>query len=205
MTVSAVASARADLFGVLAELLSFPNAELERAASQGLVKDALEHVLRHQAYAVTSDLSGLAPRDIAERELEAEFIRLFDVPDGPATPLYTGVYARQRREAMEELLRFYRHFGLTLARDAQDLPDFVPTVLEFVQYLALRAESGDEEQRHATSLAQADVIERHLLPWAAQTQTRFVERRPHPFYAGTLGLCVQVLRGELAWLRSETD
>ncbi|HEX6030419.1 MAG TPA: hypothetical protein VFY90_03235, partial [Tepidiformaceae bacterium] len=87
MTANAVASARAGLYGIFAELLSFPNAELEGAVRQGLVRGALEHVLRHQSYAVTSDLDGLAPQAIVDKELEAEFIRLFDVPDGLATPL----------------------------------------------------------------------------------------------------------------------
>ena len=37
---------------------------------------------------------------------------------------------------MEDLLRFYRHFGLSVVHaEDRDLPDSVPTVLEFLGYL----------------------------------------------------------------------
>jgi len=115
---------------------------------------------------VTTPVAALGPMELDARDLESEYIRLFDVPDGPATPLYTGVYAPRRRDAMEELLRTYRHFGLTIEGSAHDLPDYVPTVLEFLQFLTFGQAGESPEASAPFRAASADILERHLCPWA---------------------------------------
>ncbi|MBA4180225.1 MAG: hypothetical protein C0506_06500 [Anaerolinea sp.] len=177
--------AMADLWALLAELLSFPGPALEEEVPRGAVRSAVAHLAGHLDWDPAPLLTGLTAT-VPGSSLESEFIRLFDAPDGATTPLYTGVYSRRRRDAMEELLRFYRHFGLTVAGGAHDLPDYVPTVLEFLRFLTLRAATdGAGEPAEA---AAADVIQRHLDPWAAQTARRLQGRAPHPFYAAAVGL-----------------
>ncbi|MCK9518469.1 MAG: molecular chaperone TorD family protein, partial [Dehalococcoidia bacterium] len=128
------------------------------------------------------------PGDATLRTLGMQYMGTFEIPAGSACPLYTGVYARQRREAMEELLRFYRHFGLTLSEDPRDLPDSVPTVLEFLQFLAwreARAEDGDDGM--ALRKARRDIVQRHLGPWAKGTSERLADRQ-ELFYPRTVML-----------------
>jgi DMSO reductase family type II enzyme chaperone len=184
----------ADLFAVAAEALSYPGDTLATVVADGSLDAAVTHLLEHAGF--DADWQGtLHHPGTTGKELEAEYIRLFDAPDGRPCPLYTGVYARRRRDAMEELLRFYRHFGLTVSPGAHDLPDSVPTVLEFLQFLCLRDAAG-EGQAGLHSVG-ADVIDRHLLPWARETTRRIDERRPHPFYRAAIGL-VETVAGALA-------
>lgn len=190
-------NAAADLCGLLAEVLSFPGPQLEAAVREGTLREAIEHLNGHLGYELLAPLDAFGPYDVEPKQLEAEYIRLFDVPDKAPTPLYTGVYAPRRRDAMEELLRFYRFFGLSTEGGTGELPDFVPTVLEFLGFLSLASERGG-----AVAAARMDVFERHLHPWAAQTAERLARRDPHPFYAGAIALVREMTAAELYLARS---
>lgn len=195
---AATRNARADLYALLAELLSYPGPTLGEELRAGGVQAAVAHLAAHSGLDLEPLLDKLTASDLPGAELEAEFIRLFDAPDGASTPLYTGVYSHLRRDAMEELLRFYRHFGLTVSDDDHDLPDYVPTVLEFLSFLALRSAVAEtDEARFATDAAAADIIGRHLHPWASHTIERFGGRRPHPFYAAVVALVAVIAEAEL--------
>lgn len=201
-TAVSTRNAIADLWGLLAELLSFPGATLEQEVRGGSVRSAVAHLTDHLGWDIAPLLEGL-DAGAGEESLESEFIRLFDAPDGASTPLYTGVYSRRRRDAMEELLRFYRHFGLTVSGEAHDLPDYVPTVLEFLRFLALAAAA--DGSGNAAETAAADVIERHVGPWASQTVSRLKGRRPHPFYATVVLLVESVCEIEQERRLSESE
>ena len=191
----------ADFYGLVAELLSFPGPDLARAVQSGDVRGAVEHILGHLPLGeALAPLDALGPMDVEPRDLESEYIRIFDVPDGPPTPLYTGVYAPRRRDAMEELLRIYRHFGLTIESSAHDLPDFVPTVLEFLRFLTFGQDAGEPAARPAFASARADILERHLRPWAEQTAKRLAERSAHPFYQSIVVVLNDVAGADLAAL-----
>lgn len=191
----------ADLYGLLGELLSFPGPGLAAAVSDGRVREAVEHMLSHvQNEGAPTPLDGLSPGHVGDKDLEAEYIRLFDAPDGKPTPLYTGVYSPRRRDAMEELLRTYRHFGLTVDSNSHDLPDYVPTVLEFLRFLTLGEETGDETALPAFQAAKADILQRHLLPWARETVTRLADRAAGPFYPGVVTLAREFAERQLAAL-----
>ena len=199
---SSAANAEADLYGLLSESLSFPNAELAEAVDSGRFLSTIGHLLGHLSYDAGAPLDGLEPPGLPAGELEAEYIRLFDLPDRTPTPLYTGVYAPRRRDAMEELLRLYRHFGLTVDSDAHDLPDFVPTVLEFIRFLAEGTALGPGETREARERAMADVLERHLCPWAEQTADRLGKRDATPFYRALVDTVKAVSSTRLRQLRA---
>lgn len=191
----------ADLYGLLGELLSFPGPGLASAVRDGSVRAAIEHMLSHaEGGEIVTPLDAMGPGDIEEKDLEAEYIRLFDAPENKPTPLYTGVYAQRRRDAMEELLRTYRHFGLTVDSKSHDLPDYVPTVLEFLRFLTLGQDAGDESAVPAFQAAKADILQRHLLPWVTETSTRLGERSAHTFYPGVLALLREFAAQELAAL-----
>ncbi len=193
---AAPVSASAELGGLLAEVLSFPGPALAAAARGGDLRKAVAHLVGHLEFELRAPLQAL-DLVIDEKELEAEYISLFDLPGKVQTPLYTGVYAPSRRDAMEELLRFYRFFGLTVQGGAKDLPDFVPTVLEFVGFLALGIQRSDAGTAAAMAAARIDVLERHLQPWAAQTAARFERREAFPFYNAVVRLLKELTEAEI--------
>jgi DMSO reductase family type II enzyme chaperone len=186
--------ALADLYGLLAEVLSFPDERLATAVADGTLQQTVDHLRLHTGTEEDPGASLHIPGTTAS-ELATEYIRLFDAPDGPRTPLYTGVYARQRRDAMEELLRFYRYFGLTISSGEHDLPDAVPTVLEFLQFLALLNCNANGD---SAASPRTDIIARHLLPWATETLRRLDARDPHPFYRAAIELVHGVAQNEFA-------
>lgn len=190
---------QAEAFGLAAEMVSFPTEHLAKAASDGTLERLAGHLAEHLPYEMEGWPASFAG-EVSFQALESEYIRLFDVPDGRPCPLYTGVYAHRRHDAMEELLRFYRHFGLTVSPAAHDLPDSVPTVLEFLQFLCLREAQGGQDPAPIRA-ARADIIARHLLPWAKNTVSRLGERSPHPFYAAVVGLVLSIAVAEVAYLR----
>lgn len=184
---------RADLYGLLAELLSFPTRDLADSISAGEIAHSI-HLLAESVPDIDPHRNGLSEAVSAE-DLEADYIRVFDLPGGgPACPLYAGVYAPSRKDAMEEILRFYRYFGLTMAEAGKDLPDSVPTLLEFAGFLTRRGESDS---------ALRDLLARHLMPWASATATRLPKRSPGAFYLAVAELAHEFLAGELRRLENE--
>lgn len=194
--VSRQRQARRETYGLLAELLSFPTPGLAEALAAGTVSASVEGLARSLPYRLLPP-AGLAAA-LQPSELEPEYIRLFDLPGGGSPcPLYTGVYSPARRDAMEELLRFYRFFGLTMAQRGHDLPDAVPTVIEFQQFLVLREEAaGSSESRKA----QRDILRRHLLPWASATHQRLPKRDPGPWYEAIVAFAAHFFAADLAYL-----
>lgn len=197
------ARARSEFYGLLSELLSFPTEEMAAACSEGHIRDAAEKISAALPYSLPDEaLSGLAVAGLEYIDLQSDYIRLFDLPGGgPAMPLYAGVFASSRRDSMEELLRFYRHFGLTISQDAHDLPDAIPTVLEFLHYLAFReANPGAGDDAAALRTAQGDVLGRHLLGWAGEAARRIEGKEPPPFYRAVLQLLNYYCQQEAAFL-----
>lgn len=198
------ARARSEFYGLLSELLSFPTEELVGACRDGRLLGAVENISAALPYAFPeAALTGLLIEDLEYIDLQGDYIRLFDLPGGgPSMPLYAGVFAASRRDSMEELLRFYRHFGLTISADAHDLPDAIPTVLEFLHYLAFReANPGiGEEDHQALRAAQGDVLQRHVLRWSAEAAKRIEGKDPPPFYRSVVHLLHEFCAQEAAFL-----
>ena len=197
----AAATGEGRLYGVLAEVVSFPSRELLETVSSGLLRATVRLIAEALPFEARLPLAEMATGSISATTMEAEYIRLFDVPDRQPTPLYTGVYASRRRDAMEELLRIYRHFGLTVSGDAHDLPDYVPTVLEFLAFLADGATTAIGTGRESRERAAADILERHLCPWAAMTAGRLAKRDALPFYQGVVESIAALGGGHLRQLR----
>lgn len=81
-----------------------------------------------------------------------------------ACSLYESSYTSATQDTVfEELMRFYHHFGLERASDA-DLPDHLAVELEFMHYLThlehKTLERGDDNSH--VRRAQKDFLSRHL-------------------------------------------
>jgi DMSO reductase family type II enzyme chaperone len=87
-------------------------------------------------------------------------------------------------KTMEEAVRFYNHFGLTLSESPHELPDHLTTELEFLHFLAFREaqslEQGDDPG--AYQRAQRDFLARHLGRWIPKMREKMERKDPMPFF-----------------------
>jgi nitrate reductase delta subunit len=116
---------------VLARLLSYPDAELGRHL--GELRDALhgERALSHSRRAELDTLMDSLARATA-LEAEAAYVELFDRGRATSLHLFEHVHgdSRDRGPAMIDLAQTYAQAGLHLGPN--ELPDYLPAVLEFV-------------------------------------------------------------------------
>lgn len=196
-------AARSRAYALFAAALSYPEGELGDAIRSGSLRDALADALG----AVSPRLGAELERDAlcvagAEDALAAEYTRLFDVGvSGPPCPLHGGLWGRDRMKTMEEVLRFYRHFGLAVAGEPSELPDHLALELEFLHYLAFReheAERGGDDPG-AFARAERDFIERHPGRTVPLLRAKLSREKPPPFYCALVG----ALDGLLAHARAE--
>ncbi len=201
--VSEVARARSRLYGLLADLVSFPTDDLARACREGQLRDTVREAAASLPYELSSaPITGLADPGAQYLALQGDYIGLFDLPGGGrAVPLYAGVVSPSRHDSMEELLRFYRHFGLTVSEEIRDLPDAIPTVLEFLHFLSFREiEPQGSEDVRSVRTAQGDVLERHLLPWTVAATRRIVRGESPAFYGAVITVLGEFVAREVVFL-----
>ena len=149
-------------------------------------------------------------------DFEAEFVRIFDAgPGGPPCPLYEGKYAADRMVNMESLVRFYNHFGLSVAEAKErEMPDHITTELEFMHYLAFKevlALQRDEEPS-PYCFAEIDFLNRHVAKWLPKLleKTEKVSNANLPnlcepalsFYRSLIGLSAHFCENDLKHLRT---
>jgi hypothetical protein len=112
------AGARSRVYAAFTEVFEYPDEEYFEAVRSGALAEALREVLENVDPSLfeDADLEALSNAGEEEDDLAVEFTRLFDVGgSGPPCPLYGGLYGGARMKTMEEAVRFYNHFGLTLS------------------------------------------------------------------------------------------
>ena len=198
------APARMALYAHLGDVLVYPDDALVESVLSGALAGSIEQAVSSLPYAVVPGPFDVAPGE-GETALGPEYIRLFDVPThGTTCPLYGGALGGDRRATMEDLLRFYRHFGLSVVHaEERDLPDSVPTVLEFLGYLVSREQDAGAGDDAAFRLAQSDVLTRHVCNWAPIIRARVAKLGPPPLYAAATELLDDFVRGEAAALAGD--
>jgi DMSO reductase family type II enzyme chaperone len=178
------AAQRSRAFAVLAGALAYPEGELLEDIRAGRIADALAATAGEL---VDPPLDRDALCDgIADDELAIEYTRLFDVGvSGPPCPLHDGLWAKDRMRTMEEVLRFYHHFGLTLDPGRHELPDHLVAELEFLHYLAFREAEALAAGVDAGSYrrAQRDFIARHPGAFVPRLREKLAAQKPPRFFA----------------------
>ncbi len=176
------AAARSAIYRLLEEAFAFPTPELGEAVASGRFMEDLLAAAAELPFPISADGMEADP-SLTFEQIEGEYIRLFDVgPGRPPCPLYEGSHRRDRPKIMEELVRFYEHFGLR--HEKGDLPDHLCAELEFMHYLAfkqaaaLRAGTDSESYR----LAQRDFLSRRLNRWLPKLRLRLEQLDPPRFY-----------------------
>jgi DMSO reductase family type II enzyme chaperone len=105
-------------------------------------------------------------------------------------------------KTMEEVVRFYNHFGLTLSEKPRELPDHLTTQLEFLHFLAYREaealERGDDPSSYQR--AQRDFLGRHPGRWIPMLRAKLEAQEPMPFFLELVRRLERLLEAELARL-----
>jgi DMSO reductase family type II enzyme chaperone len=196
-----MAAVRSRAYRTFAELFEYPDDELYEAACSGTLVQVLQDVLGAVDASLVEGGRWEALTEAGEKDdLAVEFTRLFDVgAGGPPCPLYGGLYVGARMKTMEEAVRFYNHFGLTLSESPRELPDHVTTELEFLHFLAFREAQAIEQGADADPFrrAQRDFIARHLGRWIPKLRAKLEGADAMPFFPEFVGRLERLLESEL--------
>ncbi len=199
------AAARSSLYRRLAEAFGFPTPGLvDAVASRRFLIELLSEasnlpfdlVLGAEAEAALGDAAS------SHEELQQEYIRLFEVgPGRPPCPLYEGSHRSGRLKIMEELVRFYEHFGLR--PQPGDQPDHVCAEMEFMHYLAFKeaAALSSDGRTEAFILGQRDFLGRHLCRWLPRLRGRLEGLEPPPFYRALASVADEFAARDLVALK----
>lgn len=195
-------SARSQVYLLLAHTFVFPTEEFYQDVVQGRWQAQFAQILPQLPFK-------LAPADstrvaVPSDEFQAEYNRLFEVGrlGGPPCPLYGGHYERDRQRVMEELIRFYDFFGLTVTPG--QLPDYVSVEMEFMHYLSFKeAEALQQDRPHDSyRRAQKDFLDRHLGKWLPVLRGKLADFQPLPFFDELVTLTDEFVRRDRRYLKT---
>lgn len=191
------ARTRSALYTLFAFLFAYPDRDWVAAIRGGEVArcmTALCNALGSES-PLQPDTAALSDAGAGDEDLAVEYTRLFDT--GPI-PLYGGLNHGARMQVMEEVLRFYEHFGLGPNRRLNDLPDHLVSELEFMHFLCHREADALETGGDAGPYrrAQRDFLARQLGRWAPQLHPRLVEQSAQAFFLEVTRLLAAFLASE---------
>ncbi|MGQ9572060.1 MAG: molecular chaperone TorD family protein [Dehalococcoidia bacterium] len=198
------AAARSRLYQLLARAFSLPTRTLHRRLAHGSFASEVADNAASLPYplAIDTDMA-LTEAGSSYQELQGEYIRLFDVGvPRPPCPLYGGEYQKARMAVMEELIRFYNHFGLRPSGRSRELPDHITAELEFMHFLTFKevAALHQGQPRDSYLRAERDFLERHLCAWVPLLGQCLRRHHPHPFYTALTRLVEDFLACERDYL-----
>jgi DMSO reductase family type II enzyme chaperone len=182
--------ARESLYRFLGAALSDPRGDHWR-----LVLDPENQCLAHQAARLLSEEASAAPGHLGFDEeppealalaplcaeldqplavLQAEHVRVFGlVPARECPPYETEFHPNEesyfRVQQMADVGGFYRAFGLELAQQSPQRPDYLVLELEFIAFLLMKkrlaAQAGDAEDAAICEAAERSFLREHLAWW----------------------------------------
>lgn len=207
--IDAPTGARSELYRLLADALAFPERAFHARVERGALRDEAADLLGRLPYRLPTavDLDGLSEAG-PYVDFQAEYIRLFDVGAvRPPCPLYGGEWGGSRKQTMEEVLRFYRYFGMKVSEQARELPDHVTIELEFLQVLVFEEGMAQAAGVDPAPLlrAERDFLERHPARWWPLLERKLASQEPARFYAALASLTGAFLGRELTYVRSRLE
>ena len=203
--MSSAVAACSFLYGLLAECFAYPDEDLVEGIRSGALRRQIEQI----GAAVDSRLLDgldLAPLDGPDAMLEplaVEYTRLFDAGvQGAGCSLNGGVHQGPQMKAMEEVVRYYNHFGLAMTDDNRELPDHLTAELNFLHFLAFGEHQLEAAGRSVADYqrAQRDFIARHPGRWLPVMWPKLEGMKPMPIFALLAQVLMRLLVGEQARL-----
>jgi DMSO reductase family type II enzyme chaperone len=203
-------AARSRMYRLLAGAFAFPDEAFHRAVWEGGFLEEVLAIAAGLPYALPLAKGEPLRADLADAvaeyvDFQSEYVRLFDVGvPRPPCALYGGLYLGSRRAVMEEVTRFYHHFGLSLGGESREMPDHLTTELEFMHFLAFREVAALEkgQDRGPYVRAQRDFLQRHLTRWLPRVRPVAEKQGAAPFFLGLLALTEAFLLKDLAHVAS---
>jgi DMSO reductase family type II enzyme chaperone len=186
--------ARSKCYALLASGYSVPDEEQFRRLSGGELMAALDEQRGELPFEFDFAIEPV-PAEFSHDDLQAEFLRLFEVgAGGPPCPLYGGVWSADRMKSMEEVMRFYNYFGLKLSDERRIPTDHLATELEFLHYLTFRQAASSLAQMAASyHRAQIDFIERQPGRWVPKLKERLDGLQAAAFFTSLLDATARFL------------
>ncbi len=198
---------RSNLFIAFERLFRFPDEDYINGISSGSIQEELSLLINELPYPVEERDFFTAQFQIDNAEdFQSEYIRTFDVsPGGPPCPLYEGLYYPDRRKVMEDLMRFYEHFGLKPDTNKNELPDHISMELEFMHFLSFKEAQAlvHNKDRGPFLRAERDFLERHLIKWIPEVIKKFEKANPPQYYRYLFNLLNAFLNSDLKYIREK--
>ncbi|MCZ7526759.1 MAG: molecular chaperone TorD family protein [Acidimicrobiia bacterium] len=193
------AACRSAVYALLAACLRAPDPSLRTAIATGTLLGSLREAFEGAQWPpFPFERLDVGP-DIS---LEQAYLEHFELggPAGPPAVLYEAEHGGGRLKVLEDVLRFYDHFGLDPARGPawRDRPDHVATELEFLHVLGFREAKALEEGNDPTPFRAAarDFLRFHALDVVTAISER-IEPRDVPFYSALTALARWVCAHDL--------
>lgn len=168
------AAARSQVYALFAQALRFPNGEIGSALESGELYQAIAQAAGALPYRYTF----MAPPLIEARDMGRIYTALFDAVAGkPQVSLLEQRHdgSPPQQQLWEELLRFYRYFGLDFSTGgAKERPDHLLVELEFMHYLTF-LEAGAGDGHEGMRRGQQDFLQRRLARWLPGLRTALIE------------------------------
>lgn len=168
------AAARSQVYALFAQLLRFPHGEIGAALESGELYQALAQAAGALPYRYTF----MAPPLIEARDMGRIYTALFDAVAGkPQVSLLEQRHegSPPQQQLWEELLRFYRYFGLDFSTGgAKERPDHLLVELEFMHYLTF-LEAGAGDGHEGLRRGQQDFLQRRLARWLPGLRIALIE------------------------------
>lgn len=198
-------TARIGVYQLLARLLAFPDNDVYAAAAAGEWPTRLKEAGHLLPFAIDWGEARL-PGGLSGAAFEAEYRRLFEGSDGesgPPAPIFGGLNDGDRAQRLEEVLRFYEYFGLTISAEDPRPADHLSTELEFMKFLTYK-EASTPSARLQTSFrrAQHDFLERQLT-WLPRFAARLAEAAPLPFWNWAATTTTAFVTADAAYARAQ--
>jgi DMSO reductase family type II enzyme chaperone len=207
--------ARSKLHALLAQGFRYPTAALYAAVSGGQFLSEVKAAASRLPYPFTVEGTLGSQLSWDRQQFETQYIWLFDV--GGPNPnngeweapcfLYEGEYGGGKLNVMQDAMRFYHHFGLSLSQEKgeRDRPDHVSAELEFLHQLTFKEAELWQQGKGAEALrpyreAERDFLLFHLADFLPQVAGKVV-RRNISFYSDLVRLGEGFCQAELAYLQ----
>ncbi|MBI4529356.1 MAG: molecular chaperone TorD family protein [Deltaproteobacteria bacterium] len=194
---------RSLLYSLFSRSFRFPQPELYESVKAGQFSEQIQASIANLPH------NGLKAGELGRGmgvdydKFQSNYIGLFEVggESGPPAPLYEGEYGGGRLKVMEEVLRFYHHFGLRLSTEKRDRPDHLATEMEFMHLLTFKeAEALLQGKTKAAYVnAQRDFLRYHVGDLVSSVSRR-LGNRAVPFYQDLVALANTFCQNELAFL-----
>jgi putative dimethyl sulfoxide reductase chaperone len=207
--------ARSNLYALFASGFRYPTASLFEAVKDGQFLSEVKTAASQLSYPFTIEGTLGSGLSSDQRQFENQYLWLFDV-GGPnpntgdwETPCFLceAQYSGGRLKVMQEALRFYHHFGLSLSQEKgeRERPDHLSTEFEFMHALTFKEAEFRQQGKGDQALiryqqAERDFLFFHLMDFLLQVAGKVV-RQNISFYSDLARLGEQFCQAELAYLQ----